>query len=595
MIDAAIADALGSSRMNPATRNIPPTRTGRPLSRARAAAALCAIALSLAFFACAASGDRTDACIIDLSGEWRIVPGDDAGACPDPGDRRWETIRLPGSIIDHSRKRYGRAEGIVWIRKTVRVDAGCRAGGIGLELGKIGNADRTHANGVFIGSDGRFPPRDFSRWNAARLYFIPESLIGPDGALAITARIAYAVHGEVRGPLRLLDAETWRAVRSRDALLTDLRYAGMAAVGAAGFIFLLIFIRRPQRQEYLFFALQCVPGFLVIHDGMGTLPIYGSVGAQVKLLGFAWAALVATQLGFLHRLYGLRRRAVDALLWAMLAIVTLTLVFAYDPRAHERLALGFVIALTSLALYNISIHAQMLARGNAYAKLLIVPGIVLSLSAAHDGIGHLPRFGGPSISIAGYGFQEPVIGYGAAMMLVVAAVILVHRFISAMRAVEDMNIVLERRVRERTAELEKSLHDLSNFIDNTYLDQRIKAPRRYRTAITPAAEEKIKKAILYINENFTEDISREGLAASLGINPDYLGKLFLVFTGKKIMDYIHELRIKKAVVMLEEGDDTIIDIAFAVGFESVRTFNRAFHKHLKIRPSQYRRGRTAAE
>ena len=61
------------------------------------------------------------------------------------------------------------------------------------------------------------------------------------------------------------------------------------------------------------------------------------------------------------------------------------------------------------------------------------------------------------------------------------------------------------------------------------------------------------------------------------------------------MDYIHELRIKKAVVMLEEGDDTIIDIAFAVGFESVRTFNRAFHKHLKIRPSQYRRKRTAAE
>jgi AraC-like DNA-binding protein len=108
-------------------------------------------------------------------------------------------------------------------------------------------------------------------------------------------------------------------------------------------------------------------------------------------------------------------------------------------------------------------------------------------------------------------------------------------------------------------------------------------------SITSLTEEKIKKAIDYIDENYTSDISREGLAASLDISPNHLGKFFKIHTGKKINEYINELRIHDAAKKLrEQKQETIINIAFSVGFESLSTFNRTFLKIMGITPSEYK-------
>jgi transcriptional regulator GlxA family with amidase domain len=56
-------------------------------------------------------------------------------------------------------------------------------------------------------------------------------------------------------------------------------------------------------------------------------------------------------------------------------------------------------------------------------------------------------------------------------------------------------------------------------------------------------------------------------------------------------DYINELRIKEAARKLKETDDKIIDIAFSVGFGSLRTFNKAFREIMKISPAYYRKSR----
>ncbi len=108
-------------------------------------------------------------------------------------------------------------------------------------------------------------------------------------------------------------------------------------------------------------------------------------------------------------------------------------------------------------------------------------------------------------------------------------------------------------------------------------------------AITSSTEEKIKKAIDYIDANYTSDISREGLAASLDISPNHLGKFFKIHTGKKINEYINELRIHDAAKKLrEQKQETIINIAFSVGFESLSTFNRTFLKIMGITPSEFK-------
>ncbi len=124
--------------------------------------------------------------------------------------------------------------------------------------------------------------------------------------------------------------------------------------------------------------------------------------------------------------------------------------------------------------------------------------------------------------------------------------------------------------------------------------------RRYQTSKnadkkalqSPLINEKIQKAVEYIDQNYAYEISREGLASHIGLHHDNLGRYFKLYQGKKMNDYINELRIKEASRKLQETDEKIIDIAFSVGFGSLRTFNKSFRDIMKISPAYYRKKRS---
>ena len=141
---------------------------------------------------------------------------------------------------------------------------------------------------------------------------------------------------------------------------------------------------------------------------------------------------------------------------------------------------------------------------------------------------------------------------------------LVVRFAKIMDDIEDLNTSLENFV-------------IENALLNERLSEKDESQKRGPyPVISDMAEEKIQKVVNYIHENYTFDISREGLAATVDVHPDSLGKLFKSVTSKKLGDYINELRVKDAAKKLVETDDNVINIAFSVGFDSLRTFNRVF-------------------
>lgn len=148
---------------------------------------------------------------------------------------------------------------------------------------------------------------------------------------------------------------------------------------------------------------------------------------------------------------------------------------------------------------------------------------------------------------------------------------------------------------EFTARDASMLMDFSNSIipvfENalSYRKKLMREESRKDHVITLQTEEKIKLAEEYLRNNYLRDISREGLAASLDISPNHLGKFFKIYTGKKINEFISELRIQDAAKRLRENkDENVINIAFSVGFESLSTFNRAFLKIMGITPSEYK-------
>lgn len=114
------------------------------------------------------------------------------------------------------------------------------------------------------------------------------------------------------------------------------------------------------------------------------------------------------------------------------------------------------------------------------------------------------------------------------------------------------------------------------------------AAKKSSDKLSPALEEKMLRVMDYIEKNYRFDISREGLAAYFDMSVSFLSRTFNGYSGMKIAEYINRLRIHDAMVQLENSSKTVTEIAFSVGFESLRTFNRAFSRIAGKTPSAYR-------
>ena len=99
----------------------------------------------------------------------------------------------------------------------------------------------------------------------------------------------------------------------------------------------------------------------------------------------------------------------------------------------------------------------------------------------------------------------------------------------------------------------------------------------------------IRDILNYCKENYREKITLSDTAKALHISNGYLSHIFSEKLRMSFTDYINMLRIKDACELLKSSDASITEISGVCGFSSLRTFNRAFLKHIGITPSKYRR------
>ena len=86
--------------------------------------------------------------------------------------------------------------------------------------------------------------------------------------------------------------------------------------------------------------------------------------------------------------------------------------------------------------------------------------------------------------------------------------------------------------------------------------------------------------IKFINENFSGEITLEGLAERFGYTKTYLSEQFNRFAGMPLREYINRRRINE--FYRRKRDDPAVPacrIAAEVGFKSLNTFYRALHKY----------------
>lgn len=104
-----------------------------------------------------------------------------------------------------------------------------------------------------------------------------------------------------------------------------------------------------------------------------------------------------------------------------------------------------------------------------------------------------------------------------------------------------------------------------------------------------AAGDRVGEVLDYCKQNRNSDISSASVAKALNISQSYLSYIF----GKKLSvgfrAYINSLRINDAQKLLATENYSITEIAAMTGFNTLRSFNRAFLKKTGISPSQYRK------
>ncbi|MGQ9472633.1 MAG: AraC family transcriptional regulator [Candidatus Caldatribacteriaceae bacterium] len=99
----------------------------------------------------------------------------------------------------------------------------------------------------------------------------------------------------------------------------------------------------------------------------------------------------------------------------------------------------------------------------------------------------------------------------------------------------------------------------------------------------------IEQALSIMQSKSHENLKIQKMAQELGISPQHFRDLFRRYVGKSPKEYLTALKLQRSTCMLLHGEYTIADIAFRLGFTSIRQFSKAFRKKMGITPAEWRR------
>lgn len=98
----------------------------------------------------------------------------------------------------------------------------------------------------------------------------------------------------------------------------------------------------------------------------------------------------------------------------------------------------------------------------------------------------------------------------------------------------------------------------------------------------------LQRVQLYIEDNLNDTaLSVEAMAKHLGLSRSTLYSKMMELTGNSPVEYIRNVKLDKAAVLLEKSDMNIAQIAYSTGFTTPNYFTRAFKARFKMQPSEF--------
>jgi AraC-like DNA-binding protein len=93
----------------------------------------------------------------------------------------------------------------------------------------------------------------------------------------------------------------------------------------------------------------------------------------------------------------------------------------------------------------------------------------------------------------------------------------------------------------------------------------------------------------FIAQRYTEKVTVQDIAEHVQLHPNYAMNLFQRTFGTTLINYLTQHRVSHAQRLLATSDESIADVAFNSGFNSISRFNDAFRRACGCSPRDYRR------
>lgn len=410
---------------------------------------LCLLGLLLLFFA-SCSQARGERVLLDEGWEYSILE-------PRAGNSIF--LELERDNLSNLEQLVPDSQGYVWLRKRFSIPESLSGKLLGCYLGRITLADETFFNGTLVGSAGLFPPHEFSAWNKARLYPIPDKLI-QDGENTLLVKIwvdgegsivSNPFIGEISDATRAANRETFWASKMQ------LIFAFLMLV--IGAYHLLLYVKCRSEKDNLAFGLVNFISALYLFV-FYYVEFPGFTGETISFLWFQkiFSSGLPYFLPFLVTMYinsFLRRKDrkpvfLARVVFAVVPIVVVLCCPSYRVlRQMQPLLQGMLIPPM---LYIIIILVGKVYQRKRESLTLLIGFSPLVLAVVLDFLIHsvFKMYNFPYISSLGW-----------QLVILTLLFIMANRFANSKLEVEYLNRNLEKEVADRTKELSESNAQLS--------------------------------------------------------------------------------------------------------------------------------------
>lgn len=149
-----------------------------------------------------------------------------------------------------------------------------------------------------------------------------------------------------------------------------------------------------------------------------------------------------------------------------------------------------------------------------------------------------------------------------------------------------IDLALSAIAREQGAALAFDIADqlIHQRIRDAAAPQQVAPMRRYATR-NPT----VLAAIGLLHGAVEQPLSLPRAAASLGVSPRQLQRLFQTHLGRSFKQFDRELRLERARELLEQTSLPVLDVAVATGFGSAEHFSRSYRARFGTSPGKGRR------